>query len=522
MLLSLNPLQALFLAAFLGSVFFLLYTQLALNKTPFPLPPGPPGKFLIGNFGQVSIDRPEQDYIRLGKEYDSDVIYTNVLGQHVICLNSIEAAKELLEKRGLNYSDRPRFRLFELMGWGLTLTFLRFGPQFKIHRSLFQQTFTQSNVKTFRPIQVHEARKAVRFLLQDPDDWLQITLLMATSIIFRIAFGQEIVNKDSPYVKMSLDANDATTSGGVAGSSIVDLFPPARFLPNWLNPSPSLRHARASRNAIQTVQNVPWEANMKDIEAGTAAPSFMKTHWEKFKRNEKAGIPQDITPADLKGATGAVFIAGGNTTWATIQCCLMFLTKYPHVQQKLLAELDALLLLEPSTPRLPTYGDRGKLPYLDNFIQEAMRTLPLNPLIIPHRSIEDDVYENMFIPAGTTVFANVTAMNNDTRTYRDPQLFDPDRYAPPRAEPYPVGNFGFGRRKCPGNHLALASVYVFLATFLAAFELEQVRGEDGELRIPEPSVSVGLGGDPHPFECKLKVRSPSMARLLIKEKEGRF
>jgi cytochrome P450 len=199
------------------------------------------------------------------------------------------------------------------MGWDLTPTFLRWGPQFKLHRRLFQTTFTQSNVKTFRPIQLHEARKAVLSLIANPDDWEDITLLMTTSIIFRIAFGQEIASQSSPYCSMSSAANAATTNGGIPGSTLVDIFPLARFLPDWLNLSQPLRHARQSKKAIQIIHEVPWAANFKDIESGTAAPSFMKTHLEKFKASAKAGKPQEMTLEDIKGATGAVFIAGGNS-----------------------------------------------------------------------------------------------------------------------------------------------------------------------------------------------------------------
>ncbi len=45
---------------------------------------------------------------------DSDIIHINVLGQHMICLNSAGAATELLDRRGANYCDRPRFTLFEV------------------------------------------------------------------------------------------------------------------------------------------------------------------------------------------------------------------------------------------------------------------------------------------------------------------------------------------------------------------------------------------------------------------------
>jgi hypothetical protein len=45
---------------------------------------------------------------------DSDVIHIKVLGQHMICLNSAQAAIDLLDRRGANYCDRPRFTLFEV------------------------------------------------------------------------------------------------------------------------------------------------------------------------------------------------------------------------------------------------------------------------------------------------------------------------------------------------------------------------------------------------------------------------
>jgi hypothetical protein len=126
------------LGAFLVLLFIWLSSTLYYRKRlSYPLPPGPPGKFLVGNLGSIS-EHPELDYIRWGKEYsessmesplghrrggpeqpaetcpDSDVIHVNVLGQHMICLNSVKAATDLLDRRGANYCDRPRFTLFEM------------------------------------------------------------------------------------------------------------------------------------------------------------------------------------------------------------------------------------------------------------------------------------------------------------------------------------------------------------------------------------------------------------------------
>lgn len=89
----------------------------------------------------------------------------------MVVLNSFKAANEILDKRGANYQDRPRFVLFEVMGWGLTLTFLPYGPRFKLHRSMLQSNFTKTTIIKYQHIQEDEARQSVRRILKKPDNW---------------------------------------------------------------------------------------------------------------------------------------------------------------------------------------------------------------------------------------------------------------------------------------------------------------------------------------------------------------
>jgi len=42
------------------------------------------------------------------------VVHINVLGKHIVILNRLEDAKELLEKRSQIYSDRPTMPMIEL------------------------------------------------------------------------------------------------------------------------------------------------------------------------------------------------------------------------------------------------------------------------------------------------------------------------------------------------------------------------------------------------------------------------
>lgn len=45
---------------------------------------------------------------------DSDIIHVRSLGRSTVVLNSADVAKDILEKKGANFCDRPRFTLLEV------------------------------------------------------------------------------------------------------------------------------------------------------------------------------------------------------------------------------------------------------------------------------------------------------------------------------------------------------------------------------------------------------------------------
>lgn len=309
----------------------------------------------------------------------------------------------------------------------------------------------------------------------------------------RIGFGVKIEEKDDPYIQMAIDAENATGNGGTPAGTIVDFFPLLRHFPAWLVGSDALQHARDSKFAIQRLHDAPWAATEPEIKSGKAQDaSFMRMHYERFFKNLEAGKENEMTLADIKGAAGAISIAGGNTTWSTIVVCILYLILYPEVQKKARDEIDSITRGE----RLPTFDDRPNMTYLEYVIEETTRCVPLSPLGVPHAVLEDDVYEGMFIPKGSVVYANAQAMTHDERVYSNPDIFNPDRYAPKEkgglGEPLPEGPFGFGRRVCLGRHLALAGVYIFMSHMLATFELKPVTGPDGKEIPPEIRLTNGL------------------------------
>ena len=65
------PLPRLVLLAGLSAAVAWLLYQRVFRRSKYPLPPGPPGRFLVGNLGQLSVEDPAQDYIRWGTEYSA-------------------------------------------------------------------------------------------------------------------------------------------------------------------------------------------------------------------------------------------------------------------------------------------------------------------------------------------------------------------------------------------------------------------------------------------------------------------
>lgn len=69
-------------------------------------------------------------------------------------------------------------------------------------------------------------------------------------------------------------------------------------------------------------------------------------------------------------------------------------------------------------------------------------------------------------------------ISRNTKHYRNPSVFDPERYLGAQQELDPREFiFGYGRRSCPGNELAFRIIWVIAASVLWAFRLKRVEGD---------------------------------------------
>ncbi|KAK0618977.1 cytochrome P450 [Immersiella caudata] len=487
------------------------------KKTPAPLPPSPPGEFLLGHYRVVPVDAPFKRYAEWGIEYNSDVLYFETFGTKWIVLNSLRAAVELLEKRGAKYADRPRFVMFEEMGWSPTLTWLRWGPQYQLHRRALQPPFAKARVKQYTGMQRKEALICCKSMVEDTTNWLQAVRRCSVAIVLKIAYGLDVDGPQSPWIDLAEKSATAIGKAGAPGSSIMDLFPLTRYLPDWLPFMERLRYAHTWRAAIQNITELPFRASLTQMASNLDRRFFTHNGVASYQENDKGNSQSSFGLEDIKGAAATVLIAGNDTTAATVMLLILYLMQNPHVQRKAQEEVDRIV----GRDRLPTWEDTSNLPYMNLVLQETYRMNPLSPLGIPHASIEDDVYDGMFIPKGTIIYQNVWAMFHDASVYAEPFRFWPERYLPREeggsGEPLPVGNFGFGRRICIGRNLAENSLLIVLATMLATVDIGWPLGPDGKPAPFEPEWSFRGQATVMPFEAIVTSRSRKSEELLNAE-----
>jgi cytochrome P450 len=67
--------------------------------------------------------------------------------------------------------------------------------------------------------------------------------------------------------------------------------------------------------------------------------------------------------------------------------------------------------------------------------------------------------------------------------------------------------FGFGRRVCPGIHIAEQSLFAILTTVMQTLDVVRVKDHDGREVIPDARVNSGLLCHPLPFAYILRARS---------------
>ncbi|KIM79034.1 hypothetical protein PILCRDRAFT_574370 [Piloderma croceum F 1598] len=499
------------LLAVLFAVVLRRWTKAGSKGKQLPLPPGPRTLPFLGNY--FDLPDGEKDWVTYkawGKTY-GDVCSVSVGGQTIVVLNSAQAAVDLMVMRSSIYSDRPTLVFGgEMCGWINSTALAPYGDVWRGHRRVMHQFMgTQNMIKPFLPPMREAAHKLVLSILENPSPLeLENHIRRAVgSVIFKLVYGYTVVSTgQDPFIHLTDIAMQQFSKCCEPATYLVDAFPFLRHMPNWIPGSAFKRTAQHFWSTLQQFAQDPFQFTKKQMEIGTAVPSFISQQLEKMDPELHQHAELDI----IKWA-GASMVAGGTEALVSMELIFFLaMAKYQNVQHKAQREIHAVI----GSNRLPKFEDLHDLPYVHAIMKETLRWQAVAPSII-RRVMEDDTYRGWRIPKGSVILANVWNIMHDEKVYTNPYTFNPDRFlglAPDRDPADFV--FGYGRRLCPGNLFAEQSLFMTMATVLATLNIRKPHNGQGIEVKPIMEEVSGLISRPKPFLCVLKPRHLCVEALL--------
>ncbi|KAI6024110.1 cytochrome P450 [Pisolithus microcarpus] len=491
----------------LGALFFSLWKSRRQRTSRTFLPPGPKGLPWVGNVLDIDASQPWVTYEEWGKRY-GDLTYSRVLGKEYIIVNSEKVAHELLDQRSSIYSDRPRVPSVDLLGLGFTTPTLPYGEEWRRHRKALHLVLNKKESLKYGTMHLQRAHGLLANLLATPQNYEDHFAMFSVALIMELAYGYSVTSEKDPFMDnivqlLSLVVEVATPER----SALLGAFPFLAHIPSWMPGGFWKKRANDCRQLVKKVLDDPVQYVRDSMVAGTAKKSMVRDIFQGKEEDLDLGLDKERV---TKEVAASVFMAGSETTTSAMLVFLLAMVLQPDVQRKAQEEIDRVV----GTDRLPDFGDRPNLPYVEAVLLETIRWIPVSALGFPHTTTADDTYNGMYIPKGVIIIPNVWAMTQDPVRYPEPKVFNPDRYGGKLEDVALSPAFGFGRRVCPGNHLAEQSLWAVVVSMLATMQIGKATDPSGVEIEVTPRLKSGGAIRPETFPCSIKVRSSKAEHLI--------
>ncbi|KAH9840008.1 cytochrome P450 [Rhodofomes roseus] len=476
-----------------------------------PFPPGPRFIPLLGNVHQLPVDFPYLQFRKWGQMF-GDVFFLKVFRRPTLVINSVHVAKELLAHRGAKYSDRFPSHLITVMGLEVSTPFIGYGDTWRRHRKLMQVGFgDQGALARLRPVQQREIVGLLSRLSQDPDAFDSHIKHFATALTVSVAYGKTEDETIFRYAETIL--HTVVTVLAARTAVLLDLLPFSKYVPSWVLCGLFSAGLLKTRPLVIHFMDSAYEDARTAAALGKDKASFVAIATEAQTLKSDTNSDSDIKNALLSGFPTKITVQ----FLITLNTFLVQMVAHQDVYAKAQRSIDEVVGKE----RLPDLSDRDSLPYVDAILKEVYRLVinPPLPMSIPRRLMDDDEYRGYHIPKGTSVIANIWQMGRDSRYYKDPDTFNPDRFIDPTpgflVEPDPRGYvFSFGRRMCPGQRFGDDTIWWTIASIIATFNVKKALDADGKEITPSLTVLPGLTSHVQQFPCSIQPRAQQALELI--------
>ncbi|KAG1798587.1 cytochrome P450 [Suillus plorans] len=404
-----------------------------------PLPPGPPGRWLLGNAMPKSY-APFQ-FARWTEQYGP--VFSLKQGHRIfVIIGRHQAAVDIMEKEGANLADRPSsIAVQDTLSGGLRIILEGSGERLRRLRRALHAGLQPRVAETYEPIQTRHSKNLVLDILNDPKNHQGHAMRYSASVVMSFTYGKTTPTSYTDPEIVAVNRSLAHFGQAIQpGAYLVDTYPILRFIPGYLS------QLKAWHQEELALFNGQLDAVRRQMREGTARASFARFILEHQKQYQ-------LEDKQLGYIAGGMFAAGSDTTASAITIMMMAAAIHTDAQARVQEELDDVV----GRTRLPTFADQEMLPQVTAFMLESLRWRPVSIGGFAHRATKDIIWNNYLIPAEPHQFNPQRWIDDAGRVRSDLKFF----------------TFGFGRRVCPGQHVATRSIFINTALILWAFRLSE-------------------------------------------------
>jgi cytochrome P450 len=421
------------------------------------LPPGPRELPIVGS---VKLLRDPLSALGLAHAQFGDATCFRVGPLRFVSLADPDLAQHVLVRNHRNYVKSRSYEGLRLvLGNGLVTSE---GEHWRKQRKLAQPAFHRQRLAALADVMaqcVHERLEAWDALtptgtaaIDVHQEMMQLTLRIVGRTLFGVDLGRDLGALGPAITTCLHKANDYA-------ESIVRL-------PLWLPTPSNVRFWRAKRVLDDIVHRMIDERRRSRQERDDVLGVLMAA-------TDESGTER-MSDADLRDEVMTLFLAGHETIATAMSWTWLLLHRHPDVAARVRDEALAVL-----GGRAPGFEDLPRLVYTGQVIDEALRLYP-PAWIVERMALAEDRLGPWHVPARTIVAVSPWVMHRHPGLWPDPLRFDPDRFAPERADGRPKHAylpFGAGPRICIGNHFALMEAKIILATVIQRYTLEVLHPE---------------------------------------------
>ncbi|XP_037834550.1 cytochrome P450 2K1 [Kryptolebias marmoratus] len=396
----------------------LLHSTFSSQKRPEP--PGPRPLPVFGNLFQVDLKRLDQSLFNLSKTY-GPVFQVYFGPKKVVVLAGYRTVKEALLNQADEFGNREITPIFYDFSEGHGIVFSN-GDSWKEMRRFALSTLKDFGMgrKMSEEIIIEECGYLIKEMEQYGGESFNNTQAIsytASNVISALMFAKRFEYKDPVFQSM---VEKDKQNIHLAGSASIMIY---NFIP-WLGPL--LKNRRTMlKNFIDGRADI-WR-KIEELKE-TLDPEVCRCLVDAFLIRKKQLEDSKIKNShyhdnNLLYSIQGLFVAGTDTTATTLKWGLLYLTKFPHIQDRIQEKLSRVV--GSCQVRIE---DRKNLPYTDAVIHETQRFANIGPLALPHTTTKDVTLQGYFIKKGTTVLTVLTSVLYDENEWESPHSFNPSHF----------------------------------------------------------------------------------------------